>query len=158
MDYFFHLMGWIPMNGDIFIHHVLGLFWYNHFRMTRDMPQSSHQKWCNSILSSECSSIFLSVMNFDQEVHILPRPVKTLNQLVFVGTFLYYRLVWYYREMLLPLGSSSLDEYAEILTLHGYSPVYVKIIKWSMYAFFVLNLYWGWKIIQMMMRVFRAKY
>lgn len=157
MDFVCHAIRWIPMNRDIFLHHMVVTIWLLHYAWSNTLIETEipHVDWCQTIGLFEVSSIFLSVINLEQyqrgqsRQRMLSTPVSIANQLLFCLTFFYFRVFWFVNVL---RGHTTLTEYGELLStvIH---PWYAAVVQSSMYFFGILNLYWSWKIIKMMRRV-----
>lgn len=162
LDFLLHVARVLPMKTEYCLHHVLLLLWSVHYVRVDSVLHlhPAHQAWWTCLNLAEVSSIFLSLLELDRSFgsfgsfggvggvgggSLLPKKAKTIVQLLFAFTFLYFRILSYAQRMLLPLHLSPLQEYTNVVSMVAGS-VHAHIFQLSMHAFFVLNLYWAWKL------------
>lgn len=107
------------------LHHVLSLafLW-----KTYELNPQEYLLEAQTIVNVEISTVFLAVNHLiHDKVIIVPSPIKTLNQLLFVYTFVNYR-IWDFYGMLIHIEKFPL---VPNILLHG---------------LFGLNLYWFYLI------------
>jgi hypothetical protein len=126
----------ITKKTDIKVHHVMAILFYIYVNVN---GMTAEDKFLISrpVMVCEVSSIFLAV-NDIYENEIKPQYVIA-NQLLFVSTFFYYRVYYFYVSSIINL------EYNE--TVSKYDSFYWDKIIWStLYVFYTLNLYWAFLI------------
>jgi len=126
---------------DLKIHHlcVIGLLFYNY---TYKVHSKDSFTYFNSLLKTEISSIFYVLKYY------LPKKkgIQITNNLLFFLTFLKYRIIDNYKEIIEPNSIFN-------LIIPNYSSDNIcmtSIILFSIYGLYLLNLYWVLIIIKML--------
>lgn len=121
---------------DILIHHIFALsiiafFCIYTYPVTYDVNEKMFL--VKSVLSTEVSSIFLAAN------YLIPKARKGLyytNCVVFVATFLYYRIYYYYVNI---ISRPQTNHFIISVSKNGYHTIMVYV---GIYGLYALNLYW----------------
>lgn len=124
---------------DILFHHVLVLLMLHY--MNTHQEEWYREKMISVLLSTKISTIFLSIHTLF-EIWKVQEMVKQVNQLLFVISFMYYR-IYQYSYLMLD------KDVRHILWTRSSSLEYVEINS-CIYAMFLLNLYWASLIVSKM--------
>jgi hypothetical protein len=123
---------------DILIHHGFILMMYSNIYIF-SVSKEDFLEFFKTLLLVETSTIFLVInrviTNKKWNIHIY---VKTLNNVGFVGTFLYYRLYYYYYYILNRNGLLEMYVFK-----YGDTLVAKNIFYFNTYGFYLLNIYWA---------------
>jgi len=121
---------------DIKLHHLITIIFYIYVNTNGMTPHDKFQI-SRPVMVCEVSSVFLSINNiYSKEMG--PRNAL-INQLLFVTTFIYYRIYSYYVDCIVN------KEYHNMV--NKYNNFYWTVTIWStVYVFYTLNLYWTFLI------------
>lgn len=123
---------------DLYIHHVIGLILYT-FMYT---SSGSEHIFMKPFIAVEISSVFYSIKFLYPKNYF-----STLNDLLFVVTFFYYRIYNYYYSVILNEDiNNMIENTGQISKYFYYSAVY------NLYA---LNMYWFSKILRIILKKLR---
>lgn len=135
LDFVLHLTGAYRLDKDMIIHHVLVLI-FSVVTLSNEPEVRSHPTFLlglTTLLRVEISTIFLSILYLSRSLPQLPRWALTLNKVMFVTSFFWFRIYVYFVD----LFSNRL-----MLAIRDAFPGG----WWCAVAFiglFLLNLYWG---------------
>ena len=117
-------------NKDMICHHILVLCMVHYININNN---EYIKKLIFVILQTEISTIFLTTNNL---LNCRTNYLKNINKILFVLTFMYYRIYNYAYYLILNKNSNNI--------LFTYSKNNIEICKIyiSIYGMFVLNLYW----------------
>jgi len=147
VDYFLFFIKFRKFRWDIFIHHLSALFVIAFFHLNQysnKVDSIEKDAFIKNVLAIEISSIFLSFHNLlgNTKFNI----VKKINQLIFVSTFVYFRIYNYPKcvifsdkihFLILTVSENDIDFY----------------IAWTgLYGLCILNFYWFFLLIKKMHR------
>lgn len=125
---------------DMVIHHIFVLIMLHYMNSHPEIE--NREKIVSVILSTEISTIFLIINNllnrnisenYDKYNKII---VTNVNRLLFITTFMYYRVYSYYVCLL------SNKEIHNTLFIYSKSKIQLFEIYLGIYGLFILNLYW----------------
>jgi len=144
MDYVLHYLQIRPLNPDIFLHHVFGLFIvhyvYNH-REFLSYENIEITEFLENVLSVEIPNIFLALMyllkNNNTSIQI-----QEINKYAFVSSFAYIRVYNYTRYVVLS------EKIYYIVVFISKHPIHQYSMFIGIYGLGIMNLYWFYIIVQ----------
>jgi len=125
---------------DMVIHHIFVLIMIHYMNSHSEIE--NREKIVSVILSTEISTIFLiinnllnrnSIENYDKYNKLI---VTNVNRLLFITTFMYYRVYSYYVSLI------ANKEIHNTLFIYSKSKFQLFEIYLGIYGLFILNLYW----------------
>lgn len=130
---------------DMFLHHVLVLSLL--YSMHNHSDIKTNNELISIILSSEISTIFLTINNLLENVNV--NIIKKINKVMFISTFFYYRIYNYGYQLIL-----NKDIY-NILSIYSANKFILYQKYYGIHTLFILNLYWLWLIFNRMVQMYR---
>ena len=126
---------------DLYIHHAIGLMIYS-FVYQDNASDYSEKVFMKPFIAVEISSVFYNIK------YLYPKNYfSSLNNLLFVITFFYYRIYNYYYSVILNEDINNIIENTgPVMKYYYYSAIY------NLYA---LNLYWFSQIIKIILKKLR---
>lgn len=144
--YFFIDFTFLP-KMDMVIHHILSL---TLFISERNLPLSFQNYSFLILLKTEISTIFLSIMNIEKRNKHTNIFLRNCNQLAFLTTFFYYRIISLSNVLFL-------DKKFYKINLENYFSIdNTGFLYWISYfatvSLLCLNLFWACKIIKIIIK------
>jgi hypothetical protein len=130
---------------DMIIHHILVLMMIDYMNTHSDIL--IRENIIRIVLSTEISTIFLITNSLLSNSYIsedflkknsyLVTIIKNINSILFIYTFLYYRVYNYYYNLIIDKETNiSFFKYSK--NIYEFYEIYI-----SIYGLFILNLYWS---------------
>lgn len=122
---------------DIIIHHLIAILTYYKIYLL-NLPKNDFEQFCKIIILLEVSSIFLLTKKIIREHNIIcSNKIKSIINILFVSTFMYFRIYNYYYYLL--SKNQILDIIINDYSLTNFNKCFFYS---SFYGFYLLNLYW----------------
>lgn len=139
-DFIIHFLNLYKLRKDMIIHHIFSIiiivFFLQYFQFLYKNPIALNI--IRTLLSFEISTIFLSINN------LFPKgkytTIKSINQLFFITTFLYFRIYKFTIEII--LDGISLEYIKRVAQKNYFWIIY------SIYGLYALNLFWTFTILK----------
>lgn len=125
---------------DLYIHHIIGLILYTFMYMNNSSSGSEHI-FMKPFIAVEISSVFYNIKFLYPKNYF-----STVNDLLFIVTFFYYRIYRYYDVMINNDITDMIENTGSVMKYFYYSAVY------NLYA---LNMYWFSHILKIILKKLR---
>lgn len=125
-------------NKDMIFHHILSLCMVHYININNNEHTN---KLISIILKTEISTIFLTTNNL---LKCKTNYLKNINKILFVLTFMYYRIYNYLYYLILNKNSNY------ILFIYSKNNFEICKVYISIYGLFILNLYWYYLILNIL--------
>lgn len=142
-------LGQIKLKREMVLHHVYVLGFIIYFMQHFDSAVKLFgQEICDDILrgllSTEISTVFLTLRGMIKDGPLI---FVYLNDLLFIYTFYYYRLNFFYRKFLIPY-----ENFQIVILFVSKNNFWFIAMNSCIYGLYLLNVYWGTRIVEKMLR------
>jgi hypothetical protein len=127
-------------NKDMIFHHILSLCMIHHININNN---EYINELISIVLKTEISTIFLTINNLLNCITTRPY-LKNINKILFLLTFIYYRIYNYFYYLILNKNSNY------ILFIYSKNNFDICKVYISIYGLFILNLYWYYLILNIL--------